>query len=256
MTLWLIEANQKRHRLIDRFTPAFYLRGLPASVHKLGQALQQFTAELTCRLTERTDLWENRFVPVLEITVKRPTRFSFWVRWVHRFDSRLLFFDSDLMLKSLYCWQRCIFPLAQVEVETDGSGAIQSLICRDDAWRLDYEVPPLAVMQIRLTGLSPINPAHREQAALEIKVDGSCFEMDDSCEPAASGFYRLLKRHDPYLIVSEWGDGTILPLLQKQAARLRIVLPLNRERRGTKEMRIIDARRRECRPFLSCHCFM
>jgi DNA polymerase II len=90
-------------------------------------------------------------------------------------------------------------------------------------------VPPLAVMQIRLTGLSPINPAHRGQAALEIKVDGSCFEMDDSCEPAAYGFYRLLKRHDPDLIVSEWGDGTILPLLQKQAERLRIVLPLNRD---------------------------
>jgi DNA polymerase-2 len=235
MTLWLIEANQKRHRLIDRFAPAFYVRGLPASLKRLEQALQRFGPDVACRFTERTDLWENRAVPVLEITVEHPTQFSSWVRWVHRFDSRLLLFDSDLMLESLYCWQRCIFPLARVEAETDTAGNISALECRDDAWSLDYEIPPLAVMQMRLSGLSRVNPSHGQgslhgrQASLEIEIDGSCFEMDDSCEPAASGIYRLLKRYDPDLIVTEWGDGTILPLLQKQAARLRVVLPLNRD---------------------------
>jgi len=237
MTLWLIEANRKRHRLIDRFAPGFYVRGLPASVKRLEQALQQFSADVACRFTERTDLWENRAVPVLEITVEHPTQFSSWVRWVHRFDSRLLLFDSDLMLESLYCWQRSIFPLARVEAETDGVGNISALECRDDAWSLDYEIPPLTVMQMRLSGLSRINPAHGRQAALEIEIDGSCFEMDDSCEPAAAGFYRLLKQYDPDLIVSEWGDGTILPLLQKQAARLRVALPLNRDPDATVQER-------------------
>jgi DNA polymerase-2 len=249
MTLWLIEANQKRHRLIDRFAPAFYVRGLTASLKRLEQALQRFGADVSSRFTERTDLWENRAVPVLEVTVARPTQFSSWVRWVHRFDSRLLLFDSDLMLESLYCWHHSIFPLARVEAETDAAGNISALECRDDAWSLDYEIPPLAVMQMRLSGLSRVNPshgpahgsahghAHGRQAALEIEIDGSCFEMDDSCEPAASGIYRLLKRYDPDLIVTEWGDGTILPLLQKQAARLRVALPLNRDPDATVQER-------------------
>jgi hypothetical protein len=81
MTLWLIEANQKRHRLTDRFTPAFYVRGLPESIKRLEQALQKFTANVACRFTERRDLWENRAVPVLEVTVAHPTQFSSWMRW-------------------------------------------------------------------------------------------------------------------------------------------------------------------------------
>jgi len=88
MTLWLIEANQKRHRLIDRFTAAFYVRGLPESLKRLEQALKRFVADGACRFTERTDLWENRAVPVLEITVAHPTQFSSWVRWVHRICAR------------------------------------------------------------------------------------------------------------------------------------------------------------------------
>jgi DNA polymerase elongation subunit (family B) len=229
MTLWLIEANRKHHRLTDRFTPAFYVRGGHAGLQSLEQALGQFAGQVACRFTERTDLWENRAVPVLEVTVEHPTEFSSWVRWVHRFDSRLLLFDSDLMLESLYCWQRRIFPFARVEVGTDPGGNISALECRDDAWSLDYELPPLTVMQMRLGGLSRINPSHGRQASLEIEIEGSCYEMDDSCDPAAYGFCRLLKQHDPDLILSHWGDGTILPLLQKQAARLHLTLPLNRD---------------------------
>lgn len=229
MTLWIIEPNQRRHRLIDRFAPAFYVRGLPASLKRLEQALQRFATDVACRFTERTDLWENRAVPVLEVTVARPTQFPSWVRWVHRFDSRLLFFDSDLMLESLYCWQRRVFPLARVEAETDTAGKVATLECCDDEWSLDYEIPPLVTMRMRLAGLGHVNPTHGRQAALEIEVDGSCFEMDDSCEPAASGFYRLLKQYDPDLILTDWGDGTILPLLQQQATRLHVTLPLNRD---------------------------
>lgn len=229
MTLWIIEANQKRHRLIDRFAPAFYVRGLPASLTRLEQALQKFPADVACRFAERINLWENRTVPVLGVTVARPTQFRSWAAWVHRFDSRLLLFDSDLLLESLYCWQRSIFPFACVEAETDAAGNISALECRDDAWSLDYEIPPLAIMRMRLSGLSSVNPTHGGQAALEIEVDGSSFEMDETCEPAAHGFKRLLKQYDPDLILTDWGDGTIFPLLQKQAARLRVTLPLNRD---------------------------
>jgi len=46
------------------------------------------------------------------------------------------------MVASLYCWEKRIFPLAYVEVETDDEGKIQSIECRDDEWALNYEMPP------------------------------------------------------------------------------------------------------------------
>ena len=96
-------------------------------------------------------------------------------------------------------------------------------------WSLDYEMPPLKIMQIRLAGLSRIDPTHGRRAALEIEIDGQCWELDETGEPPALGFAHLLKREDPDVILSEWGDSTILPLLRQQAERLKFSLNLNRD---------------------------
>jgi len=90
-------------------------------------------------------------------------------------------------------------------------------------------MPPLKIMQIRLAGLSRIDPTHGRRAALEIEVDGTCWELDETGEPPAFGFARLLKREDPDVILSDWGDSTILPLLGQQAERLKFALNLNRD---------------------------
>ena len=229
MTLWLIDRNQSHFRLTDKFAPAFYVSGDQEGLVRLQDAAQNKTTELRTRFTERTDLWLNAPRQVLEVSVHCPTDFVGWGRWVHKLDSRLQLYNSDLMVASLYCWEKRIFPLAYVEVETDDEGRIQSIECRDDEWTLDYEMPPLKIMQIRLAGLSRIDPTHGRRAALEIEVDGTCWELDEAGEPPALGFARLVKREDPDVILSEWGDSTILPLLRQQAERLKFPLPLNRD---------------------------
>jgi len=229
MTLWLIDRNQSHYRLTDSFTPAFYVSGDHERLVHLEDAAQRQTKELRTHFTERTDLWLNAPRPVLEVSVLCPTDFMGWGRWVHKLDSRLQLYNSDLMVASLYCWEKRIFPLAFVEVEADEEGRIQSIACCDDEWTLDYEMPPLKIMQIRLAGLSRIDPAHGRHAALEIEMNGTCWELDESGEPPALGFARLLKREDPDVILSEWGDSTILPLLRQQAERLKFSLPLNRD---------------------------
>jgi DNA polymerase II len=229
MTLWLIDPNQTRHRLIDRFAPAFYVSGPDAVLSRLrGETARQPHA-LACRATERMDLWEQRARPVLEIEVAHPSEYASWTRWVRQFDSALRLYNSDLMLASLYCWQRGVFPLARVEVEADSEGRVLALECRDSEWTIDYELPPLEILRVRLGGLKGIDPRHGTQTALEIEVDGRQFELDEAGEPAAVAFQHLLARHDPDLILSDWGDATILPKLREQAARLRLPLTLNRD---------------------------
>ncbi len=235
MTLWLIDRNQSHYRLTDSFAPAFYVSGDHERLVQLQDAAQHQTTELRTRFTERTDLWLNAPRTVLEVSVLCPTDFMGWGRWVHKRDSRLQLYNSDLMVASLYCWEKRIFPLAYVEVETDDEGKIQSIECRDDEWALNYEMPPLKIMQIRLAGLSRIDPTHGRRAALEIEMDGTCWELDEAGEPPALGFARLVKRQDPDVILSEWGDSTILPLLRQQAERLKFSLPLNRDESASEQ---------------------
>jgi DNA polymerase II len=229
ITLWLIDRNQSHYRLTDSFAPAFYVSGPEERLIQLRDAAQRKTTELRTRFTERTDLWLNASRQVLEVSVLRPSNFIGWGRWVHKLDSKLQLYNSDLMVASLYCWEKRLFPLSFVEVEADDEGKVLSIACRDDEWALDYEMPPLKIMQIRLSGLARIDPTHGRRAALEIEMDGTCWELDETGEPPAIQFAGLLKRHDPDVILSEWGDSTILPLLRQQAERLRSSLPLNRD---------------------------
>src|SRR6202521_1407194 len=143
MTLWLIEANQTRHRLIDRFAPVFYVSGPDTVLRRLRAAAERQPHALACRATERMDLWEQRARPVLEIEVAHPNEFASWTRWVRQFNSALRLYNSDLMLASLYCWQRGVFPLARVEVQADGEGRVLALECRDTEWAIDYDPPQI-----------------------------------------------------------------------------------------------------------------
>ncbi len=233
MTLWLISPDQTRHRLIDRFTPAFYVSGPDAVLHRLREAAARQPHALACRATERMDLWEQRARPVLEIEVAHPNEFTSWTRWVRQFDISLRLYNSDLMLASLYCWQRGVFPLARVEAEADEEGRVLSLECRDTEWAIDYEPPPLEILRVRLGGLKGIDPRHGspfgQWTALEIEVGGRQIELDEAGEPAAVAFQHLLARYDPDLVLSDWGDATILPKLREQAAKLRLPLTLNRD---------------------------
>ena len=59
---------------------------------------------------------------VLQVSVHHPTLFAPLARFVRRFDSSLALYDSDLMLASMYCWEKNIFPLARVEIEACSGG--------------------------------------------------------------------------------------------------------------------------------------
>jgi DNA polymerase II len=232
MTLWLIQPNRKHLWLTDpSFHPSFYVQGADPRLRQLSRALAA-RARIHCAITKKTSIWEGRPVPVLEIVVHHPAQFAAIVRFVRRYDTRLALYNSDLMLAPLYCWERNLFPLARVDAETAGQDArvIRTIKCRDDEWELDYELPPLRTLQLRLEGPGRVDPQHGRRGALQVEIDGEQQILEDSDEPVAVGVERLLRTHDPDLIVTEWGDSTLLPALMRQAQRLGFELSLNRDR--------------------------
>src|SRR5487761_688459 len=125
MALWLIETSGKRRRLIDRsFQPCFYVQGPDNRLSHLTQAIEaRFPAR--CALTERASIWDGRPLRVLQVAVHHLPLFSTLSRFVRRFDAGLRLYNSDLMLASVYCWEKGVFPLGRVSAEADGSGGMQ-----------------------------------------------------------------------------------------------------------------------------------
>ncbi|MEJ2008795.1 MAG: DNA polymerase domain-containing protein [Acidobacteriota bacterium] len=249
MTLWLIQPNQKRLRLIDpSFHPRFYVQGAEPRLRQLSRVLAA-RGRVHCAITEKMNIWEGHPIPVLEVTVHHPAQFPALARFVRRYDTRFTLYNSDLMLAPLYCWEKNVFPLARVDIETarpaasdscktsslrktsyQDTSVICAIECHDDEWLLDYELPPLRTLQLRLEGLSQVDPQHGRRGALQAEIDGEQQILEDSDEPVAMGVERLLRAHDPDLIVTEWGDSTLLPALMRQAQRLGFELSLNRDR--------------------------
>lgn len=247
MVLWLIDSHQKRHRLIDpSFKPCFYVKGPEGQLRRLSEML---AARLLarCAWVEKRNIWDGREIPVLEVRPRCPPLFAAAARCVRRSDPSLQLFNLDLMLAPLYCWQKAVFPFAKVEVDVvsseypDGRSQLVSrdITCSDSEWSLDFDIPPLRLMQVRLEGLAQVNPAHGRRGALEIQIGdlggGQPFQaersimVEDSDEPLVATFERLLKAHDPDLILTEWGDSTLFPSLLRQARRHDIRLSLNRD---------------------------
>src|SRR5579862_1942328 len=238
MVIWLIESSRSRHRLIDpSFRPCFYVEGPEARLSRLARTLEA-RAPVSCSFTEKTCIWGGQPQRVLEVSVRQLLLFSALVRFVRRQDNTLRLYNSDLMLASVYCWEKQVFPLAQVEVEADETGKIRALTSVDDEWAIDYERPPLTLMQVHLEGRSVVNPRQGGwSGAIEVEVEGERQVLDDSDQPAVVSFERLMRVHDPDVIVSEWGDAVLFPALLRQARRCKVPLRLNREARPVERRR-------------------
>ena len=154
MTLWLIPENGgPRLRLIDRlFRACFYVHGPEPRLRRLARTLAA-RARVTCAFTEKTNIWDGQPLVVLQVNVLHPAQFAGLARLVRRADPGLRLYNSDLMPASLYCWEKGVFPLARVAVETCDASNIHAIECCDDSQTLDYELPPLKTMQVRLEGL-------------------------------------------------------------------------------------------------------
>ncbi len=107
----------------------------------------------------------------------------------------------------------------------EGENRVREIACRDNEWALDYEIPPLEILRMSLGGLSLHRSGARAAHALGSRSGGRNFELDESAEPAAVALQHLLARHDPDLILSDWGDATILPRIREQAAQLHLPHP-------------------------------
>lgn len=244
MAVWLLCEDGRPYRLTVPFAPVFYAAGSPQDLERVPVVLA--TAGLAARtaMTLRQDLRSGAQVPVLRVAVVAPLTFPTAVRAVSRFPGVSLF-DCDLNLPQLFFTQTGLFPMGRYRVEgvradagcapaeasTSGAApsAFQPLDAPED---LEYALPPLVTMRLRLDG-DPINPSHARRTELEVAVDGERVVLcPDRPEDLIRSLNRLLERYDPDVLLTEWGDGFLVPQLQRVARQAGVPLRWNRDGHG------------------------
>ena len=230
MTLWLIDDDARAHRLSDSFSASFFVHGSPADLHDLCLRIRAARLPVQLRRAERRDLFRRCAIELLEIVVADPARFPHLVQTVRRLNPALAGYNCTVPLAQLYFYARGLFPLARVEVDADAAGRVRAIQLCDSRWDIDYALPPLQVMTLRLEGEEG-NPNHGPRPRpIEIRCEGNTHTLqDDDPREFLSRLQELLKRYDPDLIVSSYGDSFIFPRVLEMSRRLGLPVSFNRD---------------------------
>ena len=229
MVIWVIDADGRAHCLHDTFTPAFFVGGNPRDLVAVADTLIDQGWSVRVSRTQRTELFSGHALTVLQVEVTNLNLFSTLFERLTRAKPKLNFYNGDISLPQIYFFERKAFPLAFCHFIVDDENRILGLEVGDSPWALDYKLPPLKRMVIRLEG-DAVNPNHGYRAPLIVETEDGDHELNgDDPREMLETLRDLLVHHDPDLIVSDWGDSFILPRLLQMSKKYNIPLPFNRD---------------------------
>ena len=261
MVVWIVDAEGKSHRLVDPFQPSFYAAGPVAALRQLAADLSRMRLAAPVGMTRRREFWTGSPRDVLEFLLLDPERQPALLRQLAVPRPGITLYDCDLAPALTYCHVRKIFPLAKVTVSremTNGEGEPRAAsrepravvfpadaanpkseirnpkLCFEvegSAWDLDYPEPPLRLMALTGQGDEQGRGAPLGKLrSLTISCDGETTTLDEGDpETLLAELNRLIRRFDPHVIITDWGDAFLVPALLGLARRTDTPLEFDRE---------------------------
>ena len=225
--LWLLDEDGiRRHRLHQAFPTAFYVHGDNGSLRALWRHLKSLSLPIQLSRVEQQDLFKEQPLPVLEVLTESPSAQEQLFHHLKTNFPDLTYYNADIPLALRYAAQTHVFPLARCRVLTTDEGEIEALETLDSPWKIDTPPVPLLVMV-----LAPdCNPDHREPVELKVHLKGKHYRFPFKEERGLLIKLRaLLRRYDPDLLLTVWGDNWLITKLHQLMEKHQITLPLSRE---------------------------
>jgi DNA polymerase-2 len=228
IVLWLLGEDGGRRRLRQDFPLTFYTAGPPERLRQLWRFLEAQPVGVALERQERRDLFEDEPVTVLAARVAQAAAQPGLFRQVSRAFPELTYYDADLPLTLRHAAVYGTFPLAYCRMQVDEDDWVESIDVPDSPWDLDPLPPPLRMLTMR----TDEDPFHGRPHRLLLRSERASYRLSLEPErPLLLNLGAILRRHDPDLLLTVWGDTWLLPRLLEASQRLGIPLPLNRDER-------------------------
>jgi DNA polymerase-2 len=238
MVVWIVDAEGKNHRLADPFQPSFYAAGPVQTLRHLAADLSRMRLAAPVGMTRRTEFWTGEPRDVLGFLLLDPERQPALLRQLAVPRPGITLYDCDVAPALAYCHARGIFPLAKVTVSREmtspkfeNQNSKLHYRLEGSAWDLDYPEPPLTLMALTGQGDEQGRGAPLGRLrSLTVTCEGNATTIEEGDpEGLLSELNGLIRRFDPHVIVTDWGDAFLVPTLLALATRARVRLELDRE---------------------------
>ncbi|MBI2114147.1 MAG: hypothetical protein HYT85_03535 [candidate division NC10 bacterium] len=239
MVVWIVDAEGKSHRLVDPFQPSFYAAGPVAALRQLAADLSRMRLAAPVGMARRQEFWTGEPRDVLEFILLDPERQPALLRRLAVPRPGITLYDCDLPLSLSYCHARRVFPLAKVVVFPNDAANPKFEIrnpklrfeVEGSAWDLEYPEPPLTLMALTGQGDEQGRGAPLGKLrSLTISCEGETTTLDEGDPETLLGeLNTLIRRLDPHVLVTDWGDAFLVPALLGLARRAEAPPEFDRE---------------------------
>ena len=224
LTLWLIGEDGQRYRFVQDFTATVYAAGPAPRLRMLWRWLKGQPIPVRLSRLERRDVFQGT-IPVLSAEVMRPAKLDELFRNTVAAFPDLTYYDGDISLPLRHAAAFGAFPLARVRLEVRAEKVV-NITPLDTPWDLEPVPAPLRILSIE----PDCDPAHGEPKALVVSYERVRYSLPlERTTPLLIGLAADLRRYDPDVILTSWGDTWLLPLLMELCKEKGITLPLNRD---------------------------
>ena len=229
MTLWLMDREGRKYCCHDPFTPSFFLHVPETEKERIAAILRPFPFRIDVEQALQREIYSDEEWNVLRVTVHDTMHVKGVVRRLAKHFPYFVFFNSDIMPQQLYLYHTGLFPLAYGEYAVGADGRITGWHLQESADDMDYGIPPLTTMTLK-NRPDIVSPKYRRTYQLEVAYDGHTYALENE-RPAeiVAALNRHLHRCDPDIIMTEYGDAVLLPMLTRLAAHEGLPLDLNRD---------------------------
>jgi DNA polymerase-2 len=223
MILWIKDKDGLLRRFKDSFHPRFYAQGEERDLLALSHSLQRERLAIEYRWDRKKEFWSGEEVEVMEIEVTHPEHYVQLPRILPSWEKRITFYNCDIPLPQAYLYEKGLFPTGRCVIEAEGAQLFEiHPDPRESVWMEDRGFPDLRMMELRILNQ---NGSERGKALL-LECEGYRMEMEN---PDIGEIGRFIKRFDPDVILSDDGDGSLLPFLFSLERRWETSIPWDRE---------------------------
>ena len=226
LVLYFIDQNGERRRLTCTFPVTFYALGADAQLETLSQYLKDHFRELYIGYAQQMDVFKRQKVTVLAVTVANPYEIGKVFSQVAARFPNLEYANADLQISLRFAARTGAFPLAYCRVGMSENLQLEEIKVLEDAWVMDPRPIPLRV----ITLAPDVDPNHARPTVLLVESEDKTYRLDlRDWRPLLVNLRTLIRRCDPDLVLTGWGDTWLLPLLLNKSEQYHIPLELNRE---------------------------
>ena len=227
VVLWFLTPEGQALRLEDVFPYTVYLGGKREQVRRAVEVLKARGWLRRAYLSQGLDLGSGEEMPGWALELKTYGHLPQFRNWLGKQEGILTGYNCDLDVAAYYLYSKRLWPSAWYDLEAR-EGRLLALAAREEQFARDMSLPPLNILGLALTK-DPLIPLGGGNG-LSVAWEGRTLELE-AANPAGlvREAARWLRRVNPDLVLSDWGDEHIIPCLWAWSQTHRVPLPLDRE---------------------------